>query len=239
MRDYVRALRRGWLWMAGALLLCVGAAVAANELLPRQYTAGLTIYISATSENTTDNSNAYQGSLLAQQRVPSYQQLVTDERVTRDVVDELDLDMDPEALADKIVVSTQPNTVLLDISVTDRSPERAAAIANAVADEFEDVVADLEQPTDRNALPIVQARAVEDADPPLQPSAPRPRLNIALGIVVGLFLGGALALLSGALRGPEPLTETQPTAAPDSGREHDPAQEGPGTLEQRSRDRVG
>src|SRR5688500_8110498 len=78
--DYWRVLRRGWVFVVAGLVLGVGAAFVANVVLARQYTSDLTIYVSGQASG----DYAVAASQLAQDRILSYRELVTEDRVLED-----------------------------------------------------------------------------------------------------------------------------------------------------------
>ena len=77
----------------------------------------------------------------------------------------------PDDLSREIAASSTLDTVVINVSVTDRSPQRAALIANAVGQVFPDLVSQLKKPTDVNALPTVKASVVQEAGIPTRPSS--------------------------------------------------------------------
>src|SRR5437879_4486465 len=94
----MRILRERW----GMALLCVllgllGAGVA-TYLTPRAYSSDVTMYVSLQGR-APSSDDAYQADRLAQARVQSYVPLVTDERVTQPVINNLGLAMTPAQLA--------------------------------------------------------------------------------------------------------------------------------------------
>jgi capsular exopolysaccharide synthesis family protein len=93
-----------------------------------------------------------------------------------------------------VTVDSPLDTVLLNLSVTDSDPARAADIANAIAQEFPDFVADIERPEGRTVSPV-SLRVTRPATTPKSPVSPRVPLNIALGLLVGLGLGIGAAVL--------------------------------------------
>ncbi|OLT02897.1 hypothetical protein BJF90_28535 [Pseudonocardia sp. CNS-004] len=205
--DYARVLKRGWAFVIAGIVLFVGAAFAANVLLPREYTSHVTIYISGQAAG----DDAVAAAEVAHSRVLSYRELLTEDRVLNDVVARLALVETAAELADKIVVSNEPETLLLDVAVTDRSPDRAALIANAVVDSFVRVAVDLETCSASIAatpclkpmgtsFPVVSAQVLTKAEPSTIPASPRPSLNLALrALVAGSWCGrGVRAQCPGA-----------------------------------------
>lgn len=137
----------------------------------------------------------------------SYAAIVTTRQVTRPVVKELRLRTTPEELASRITAVAPLNTVLIDITVRDTEPKRAARIANAVAQRFSAVVERLEAPkrapgSERSrssrkgdgASPV-SLGVTQEAVAPVGPVSPRPLLNLAAGVLGGLLLGAGLVAL--------------------------------------------
>ena len=79
-------------------------------------------------------------------RVRSYADIASSPRITGPVVERLGLSESASDLAGRIEAEAPLDTVLINLSVTDTSPERAAGIANAAASQFTKVVEQLETP---------------------------------------------------------------------------------------------
>jgi capsular exopolysaccharide synthesis family protein len=197
LTDYLRVLRERWIVIVTAVVLALGCAAGIWFLRPPEYTAALTMYVSAQTADTT--STAYQGAQLSEQRVKSYVELVGSPRVCQEVVRNLRLAESPDELADRITAASSADSVLIDISVTDRSPQRAADMANAVGQSFTRLVNELERPVVRDALPPVAVRMVQPAGPPTEPSSTGLPVLLALGLLAGLATGAGAALLRNAL----------------------------------------
>jgi succinoglycan biosynthesis transport protein ExoP len=195
--DYLQIIRSRWLIVVAVTVLSTGAAAGVFFLQTPTYTAKLTTYVSARTTGT-DNS-AYQSSLLSQQRVTSYVQLVSSVPVAEKAVAALQLGESPEALAKQVSATNASDSVLIDITVTDRSPERAAQLANAVGDAFIAVVADLEKPDGADGVPEVRVRAVAPAKVPTGSTETSLPVHIAIGLLLGVGLGVAAALVRNAL----------------------------------------
>jgi len=198
VRDYLELAKERWKLVLAGLLVGLIAAAVLIWVTPREYAAQVTIYVSAQA-GANDAVSAYQGNLLSEQKVKSYTQLLTSHRIAGDVVDQLHLDVSSGEVRNKIVASAKPETVLLTVTVRDRSPQRAREIADAVGAAFGRLVAELEQPADPARAPAVMAKVVEPAQLPTTPVIPRPAVNLALGALLGLLAGGAAALIRNAL----------------------------------------
>lgn len=192
LRDYLTILRKRWLVIVAATIVGLVIAGAVSLLLPKQYTASTQIFVStAQSDNVTDLST---GNTFAQQRVKSYVTLVTSSRVLQPVITQLGLTETEDQLAEQITATAATNTVILEVSVTDRSPAQATAIASAVANTLPTVVTEIER-ADATGTSPVKLSTIQPAVEPLAASSPNVKLNLALGLLVGLALGIGLAVL--------------------------------------------
>jgi capsular exopolysaccharide synthesis family protein len=199
LRDYVRLLRENALIVIVCLLIGLLGSALVTTLMPREYRANVMLYVSAQIVPGADASAVYQGGELASQRMKSYEQLAVSTRVTEETIQRLQLDMTPDELAGRITAVAPLDTVVLDVTVTDESPDRAALIANTVADSFVRLVGQLEASAAGPQPALVTARVVRAANPPATSSAPNPPLNIALGGLLGLLVGVGAAALRHAL----------------------------------------
>ncbi|GAA1358175.1 polysaccharide biosynthesis tyrosine autokinase [Streptomyces beijiangensis] len=198
LRSILRALARSWPAVVACVLLGAAAGWAATAMTTPVFQAQVQLFVSARStgggESGNDTAQLQQGSSFSLARVQSYAAIVTSRQVTAPVVNTLHLDATPEELAGRITAEAPLGTVLIDITVSDTDARRAAETADAVAVRFGDVVERLETPdgSDKSAvkLGVTQTAAV-----PTAPVSPRPGLNLAAGLLVGLLLGTGLALL--------------------------------------------
>ncbi len=179
--------------MLAFVVLGGALAVAATWRTTKQYAASVTMVVSS-PDSTDGAAGAYQGSLLSQQRVKSYANLVSSDRVASAVIDRLHLLTTPEDLRGQIVAAAVPDTVLLKATVRDRDPGQARAIADAVGSEFSRAVAQIEAPSG-DRPPSVRVSVWERAKLPDSPVSPQPTRNVALGILLGLILGFSASII--------------------------------------------
>ncbi|WP_167829005.1 polysaccharide biosynthesis tyrosine autokinase [Streptomyces sp. MZ04] len=196
LRGFLTVVVRRWPSCAACLLLGALAAWAVNALTTPVYEARTQLFVATHAGADTTQLN--QGQSFSQARVLSYANIVNTRQVTEPVVTELRLPTTPDELAGRIRAEAPVNTVLIDITVSDTDPRRAAHIANAVAVRFGRVVERLEIPrTAVAAEPVspVTLGVTQQATAPSVPVSPRPLLNLAVGLLGGLLLGVALAAL--------------------------------------------
>jgi capsular exopolysaccharide synthesis family protein len=211
LQGFLKALARRWPTVVVCLVLAVGAALAVTSVSTPVYEARTQLFVATrTGENTIDLN---EGQTFSQARVQSYAEIVTTRQITAPVAKQLRLRITPEELASRITADVPLKTVLIDITVRDTAPRRAARIANAVAKRFSSVVEQLETPKrpvpstlpearDRteDAAPVppvspVSLGVTEEAVAPTSPTSPRPLPNLAAGVVGGLLFAAGLVAL--------------------------------------------
>jgi capsular exopolysaccharide synthesis family protein len=200
LRKALAALRAGWfLPVFGMIFGGVVAAAAASVMTP-YYTSSTQLFVS--TADATSTAAAYQGSQFSENRVSSYVQVLTSERLADRVVEAMGIDMSASELQEAIDARVVPDTVVLDVQVTDTSPQRARALAAAIDDEFTAMVAELEAPIAANVSPStppasgapVKVTVLASPQIPASPSSPSLYMNIGLGLLIGLVAGLAAAL---------------------------------------------
>lgn len=192
--DYLLILQRRWRVWVAAVVLGLGAAILYNAVAPVKYTAVAGSFVTV-PDSGADQSANFQNSQFAVLRVKSYAPLASSPSVIDPVIDQLGLSVSPRELRKMISVTSPPDTVLMQVAVTDSDPDLAAAIADAVSAELGSIIEDLETPRGRK-VSSVKVSLIQPANVPVNPSAPRVLLNLLLGLVAG----GAIGFLAAVVR---------------------------------------
>ncbi|MFE4834874.1 polysaccharide biosynthesis tyrosine autokinase [Arthrobacter sp. NPDC056691] len=192
LHDYFRILRRNWLLIIAASLAGLLIGGAASILTKPTYTAETQLFVSIQGSGTVQELQ--QGNTFGQARVQSYVKIVGSPIVLQPVIDALGLPATAEDLANQVKATTDVNTVLINISVSDSSPVQASAIAQEIGKSLIRTVASLEKPDSAGASPV-SLSIIKPAKAPTSPSAPNTRINLLLGLVFGLSLGIGSAVL--------------------------------------------
>lgn len=193
LTQFLQVIRARWLLIVALVVSGGLGALAYSWLQTPTYAANTQLFVSA-NVAPGDTSQLNQGGNFTQQRVKSYAAIVSSSMVTERVVSKLGLSETPDSVAKKIEVSSPIDTVLLDVTVYDGSPERARDIADAVAVEFARVVADLETPPGRTTSPV-KVSITREATTPETPVSPRTKFNTLMGAAAGLTVGLGIAVL--------------------------------------------
>jgi capsular exopolysaccharide synthesis family protein len=195
-RGTLGVVRRRWRWVAALTALGLLAALAWSMASATTYRATASVFFSL--EYGDSASELVQGSTYTQNQVASFARLVTTPAVLQPAIDELDLDIRPDELARRIEASSPIDTVIIEVSVTDPSPDLSAQIADAVIDSLSHVVEEV-APQNAAGNPTVRATTVAPAEVPRSPASPDIPLNLLAGLVAGLLLGLAAAFVRDVL----------------------------------------
>ena len=212
LRDYLRAVRKRWWLVAGAVAVAVGVAVTVTLLTPPRYAASVTFFVSTRG---TEVTQAFQGGQFAQQRVKSYVDVLTSNRLAQSIAATDPAGLTAEDIQEEITAQVVPDTVLVQATVTDTDRARALRVAQTLATEFPALIGTLETPPG-SKVPTVGVQIIAEPKLADAPVSPRPLRNAGLAVALGLIVGvGAAALresLDSTIRTPEALTEA--AAAP-------------------------
>jgi capsular polysaccharide biosynthesis protein len=123
------------------------------------------------------------------QLINTYNVIITSPAILDIVSKELDLDLTASQLKEKITVGSEKDSQVVNLSVQDPDAKVAAQIANKTAEVFKSEISKIMKVDNVSIL----AKADVSENP--SPIKPRPLLNIAIAIVVGLMAGVGIAFL--------------------------------------------
>ena len=189
LKGYTRVLRRRWRLIVLSVALGAVAASVLTMLTPHTYQSTVGFFVSAADNSS--NAQLASGGTFTQQRVKSYVQVLKTPRALDPVVHATGIGTSAE-LAGKVSAVIPPDSVLLDVSVVDRSAQQAQALAAGIASTFPGTIEDLEAV---NGDSPVKVTVVKAAVLPTAPISPNPTRNLALGLVLGGLIGLGLAVV--------------------------------------------
>jgi non-specific protein-tyrosine kinase len=142
---YIGILKR-WLWLLiVATVVGAGAAYGFSRSQTPVYQAGTTLLINQAPGSLTASSSTDYNSLLTSKSLAStYAQLLTERKVLDGVIPMLPVSMTVERLKSELQVSVVRDTQLIQVIVEDTDPNLAAQIANALAGQFSDQIAQMQ-----------------------------------------------------------------------------------------------
>lgn len=202
--------RRWWLVLLTLLVAAAGAFVYSSMQDETYQTSARLMAIAEPPDYYTD--------LYAKNRLASYRDLIDNYEFIAEALQNAGLDIDPGHAVGSLSLGHNPDSNLVQVIATDTNPERAAAVVNAVANEFveqtaieneliRETYAHEDDPIYRGG--IVRIVQLDTPSAPDTPIGPRVRLNTAaaaiLGLAFGILLTFGVAYFEDALRKPEEI----------------------------------
>ena len=181
--------------MVLVLIACVGGAAVATKLATPTYEATSKLLVSGSS-GLADNNEIVTDQLAAE-RASSFAEIIPTAPAVQAALKEAEAKSGPFSSSGYPAVnaSASGTNPFIDVTVTDTDPRRAQAVANAMATELPKVLRQLQQPSATpHEIELIQAASL-----PSNPSSPKPKENLIIGLALGLVLGVGAALLVEAL----------------------------------------
>jgi capsular polysaccharide biosynthesis protein len=187
--EIALALLRRWWIVALAALAAATIAYIGTASQPSTYVVSTRIMAIAEPPD-------YWMDLYAKNRLASYRDLINNWEFITGSLQEAGSDIDPGVAHSKLALGHNPDSNIVQIVVTDTEPQRAATIANALADGFvrrneaENERQIVQRTTPDNQFPgRVTMEKLETPAVPTVPSGPRVRVNTLAGGVLGAVAG--------------------------------------------------
>lgn len=196
IHDYWLIVRKRWGLLLLVVLLGVGSSTAYTFLSTPLYQSVTKVFVATQASGSV--SDLVSGSSFTQQRVKSYADLVTSPSVLDPVVRALHIKLNRDDFVKRITATVPLDEVVIQIAVLDEHPAMAARIANAIADSLAATVSSIETPLNGEASPV-KISTVQRGTYSLKPETPKPLLNLALGLLIGLVIGVGVAVLRESL----------------------------------------
>jgi capsular polysaccharide biosynthesis protein len=131
--DIFRVIRqRIWL-IIGCTILVFVAVLIITYFLPPVYEATALMLVKPVQ---MDSSNVYSDLMAGERLALTYSQMLKGSPVLEEVISELDLKETPDELSKKISTKSVQGTQLIQLSVKESTPQKAALIANTIAKVF-------------------------------------------------------------------------------------------------------
>ncbi|MBC1937007.1 capsular biosynthesis protein [Listeria grandensis] len=193
LKDVMAILKKSWLWIvAFAVGGLVTASLACYFLMTPVFEMNSQVIVSQmeTSQNAVSQNAEVQANL---QLVNTYRVLITSPRVLSEVSEEMNHTYTTAELADKITVSTEQDSQVINITAKDKNPDIAAEISNQAAIAFQKVTPKVMKVDNINILS--EAQPTSDASP----ISPKPALLALIGLFAGTLIGVIIAFMRNLL----------------------------------------
>lgn len=170
-----------------AIFVVIGIIYTIGFVTP-VYTSTTTLVLAGqtsdnTATNTTSDTITSTDLTLNSKLVGTYSELVTSDKVVRQVISNLGIDVNVEELKKNISVTSVEDTELIEISVTNENPTYAMQIANETVELFKEQVAEIYN--------INNVHVVDAAEEEKVPS----NVNHTKDVIIFAFIGIVVAVM--------------------------------------------
>lgn len=191
LAEYGRAIVRGWWVLALCMLAGLGSAALATAAATPSYQSGVKFFVVSPP---AAGQSALQSRELSKQRIPAYASLVKSEKFVEGLVRNGTTGLSAAAITDSISASADKETLMLSVVVTRPDKAQAVDTARAIAASLSAAAGELEAGRTPTGAGETVLNVVEGPTEEAAPVSPRPSLNLALGGLLGLGAGIAVAV---------------------------------------------
>lgn len=204
--DIILLLRRIWsqklIIVLTTLVFTAGALMYSLFIATPKYNSTTRVYV--VNQKKDNQAITTQDVQLGTLLVKDYKEIILSNSVMSDVVAKNKLQITPGELAKKISVDAPKDTRIISITVTDKDPQKARDLANAVREVSADKI--------KEVTKIEDVTTLEQAEAALTPSSPNVFKNSVLAALLGFILavGGVvlIELMDDRIKRPEDIEET-------------------------------
>ncbi|AJD92266.1 capsular polysaccharide biosynthesis protein [Jeotgalibacillus malaysiensis] len=170
-----------------ALLAVVVASIISFFVITPMYQSTTQLLV---NQEQTEPANVQVSDIQANlQLINTYSGIIKSPAILEPVSEQLNNELSVGQLNSKITVQNEQNSQIVNLTVEDENPYKAAEIANMTAEVFQNEIVDL---MNVNNVNILSPAVVTDNQSPV---SPQPFLNMAIALVVGLMVGVGIAFL--------------------------------------------
>lgn len=165
------------------------AGVATKFFMTPKYEASVDILVNRkTNDNNINQLSDQQADV---NMINTYKDIITKsvtlKPVRSQLKEELGYSISEKNLSEKISVTNQQNSQVFSVNVKDSDAARAATTANMIAKTFKQQV--------KKILDVNNVTIIAKASKPKDPVSPRLKINLVIGVILGLLIGVGFALI--------------------------------------------
>lgn len=186
--EIVKIVKKRMLLILSCLLLIVAVTwVISYFFITPQYDANAQILIN--QKVVQDQQLSTQDIQTNLQLINTYTVIIKSPVILSIVIERLKLNTTPDLLMEKIAMSSEQNSQVLNISVKDISQKKAVSIANMTAEVFQEKISEL---MNVDNVTILSPATEKNKEKPIIPNIP---LNLAIATFLGFIIGVSISLL--------------------------------------------
>lgn len=184
-KNYLRIILWGVL---GALV----AVIVSFIFMTPKYSASIDLLVNQKADNESLQYNVQQADL---QAINTYKDVIQKPVILAPVVKELrqkdNYSGSVESLEKLVAISNETNSQVVTVTVTDTNAYTAADLANTIGKVFSQKI--------KKMMKVDNVTVVTKATADTDPVSPNKKLNLLIGIVVGLLIGVAIVVIKDLL----------------------------------------
>lgn len=163
------------------IFILLGVIYTTGFVKPK-YTSSTTLLLATGNTSSKTNTITTTDVTLNSKLVSTYSELVKSKKVLRQVIANLNIDVEEEELRKNITVSSVKDTELIEITVSNKNPKYSAQIANEIAKVFSEEVNEIYN--------INNIHVVDEAEIAENPS----NINISKNVIIFAFVGIVISI---------------------------------------------
>lgn len=187
IREYLNIVKkRLMLILVITLLFIFTSAVFSYIIIKPQYKADISVIIGKSQATQTSAYN-YNDLVMYEKLVKTYSLMANSRKVMEDVKQKLNIDLSVGKLISMVSVSPNGDTQFLTIAVKSSDPQLAQKIANQIAISLAE--------ESKAVLNEDNVHILDQALLPEKPDSPKPALNMAIALFLGLMVSVGIVFL--------------------------------------------
>lgn len=183
LSELAAGVLRRWRLVASVILVSICLVAIRLWVVVPQYEARVQLIVLAPDDTRID----FQTLQLYRNLVPTYKEILSSRRVSDAVIDELELGWSQEEYRRRVRITANEEAQTLTLFVRSHSPDDAMRIANGAAQ----VMIEIADAIMREERLVVLDPAVK----PEKPVKPRPLLEFAIAMALGLTVGTMVSII--------------------------------------------
>ncbi len=180
LRDILHILKiRWWIIVAFFIIATTVSGFVSVKMIAPVYKAESSLFVG--KEKSNIGSIDIGELTLNQKLVTDYREIILSRLVSKEVIDELNLDMDVSTFQSRVSVTTVKDSRLFKIGFESTDPKIATDVANSLARVIIQKAEEI--------IEVKNVKVIDVAELPEYPIKPNKKLNVAIAGVLGIMLG--------------------------------------------------
>ncbi|MBM7551676.1 YveK family protein [Thalassobacillus pellis] len=189
LKEIAEVIKKRFLLIAATTIgaVIIAALISYFFLTPTyEATSQFIVNKNETSENAEFTQNEIRTNI---ELINTYNVVIKSPAILDAVIEEMELGMTADELRNKLAVSSEQNSQVVAVTVTDPDQARAATIANMIVEVFQEKIPEIMNVDNVSVLSEAEIKNTPS------PVSPKPMLNMAIAFVLGLMIGVGIAFL--------------------------------------------